>query len=83
MTDQEREDLKKQVENALTVIRPYLNEDGGDVELVDIDDDKVVKVKLVGACYNCPMSIQTLKLGVEQIVKRYVPEVVEVIEVKY
>ncbi len=78
MTEQERNDIKEKLNKAIEVIRPYLNEDGGDVELVEVNDEKVVTVKLTGACYNCPMSIQTLKLGVEQTIKRFVPDIKEV-----
>lgn len=82
MDKKELNDIKLKIEDALNMIRPYLNEDGGDVELVDVDSDKNVKVRLVGACYNCPMSIQTLKFGVEQTIKRFVPDVKEVKEVE-
>jgi len=66
--------LKEKVEKALNDIRPSLQADGGNVELVDVEND-VVKVRLTGACAGCPMSEMTLKHGVEQIVKRSVPEV--------
>lgn len=67
--------LQSQVENALAQIRPYLNADGGDVSLVEITDDMVVKVKLIGACSSCPMSMMTLKSGIEQVILRAVPEI--------
>ena len=66
--------MKEAVQNALNQIRPSLQADGGDVELVDIDGD-VVKVRLVGACAGCPMSQMTLKDGVEQHLKKQVPGV--------
>ena len=73
--------MKERVEAALDKVRPMLQADGGNVELVDVSDDGVVKVKLVGACSGCPMSQMTLKAGVEKIVKQEVPEVKEVISV--
>ncbi|MBL7157690.1 MAG: NifU family protein [Candidatus Omnitrophica bacterium] len=73
--------MKERVEAALNKIRPSLQADGGDVVLVDVTPDGVVKVKLTGACGCCPMSQMTLKAGVERIVKQEVPEVKEVIAV--
>jgi Fe-S cluster biogenesis protein NfuA len=69
--------MREKVEAALAKIRPALQADGGDVELVDITDG-VVKVRLTGACGTCPMSTMTLKAGVERILKEEVPEVKEV-----
>ncbi len=73
--------LKDAVEQALSKVRPYLQADGGDVELVEVSEDGVVKVKLKGACGSCPMSIMTLKMGIERFLKKEVPEVTEVIAV--
>lgn len=70
-------EMREKVEAALAKIRPTLQADGGDVELVDVTDG-VVKVRLTGACGTCPMSTMTLKAGVERIVKEEVPEVKEV-----
>lgn len=71
--------MKERVVEALEFIRPALQNDGGDVELVDVDEDSgVVTVKLVGACGSCPMSQMTLKNGVERILKEAVPEIVSV-----
>ena len=71
--------MKEQVEAVINKIRPSLQADGGDVELVDVDEEKgVVKVKLVGAFGGCPMSQMTLRMGVERVLKQEVPEVVEV-----
>ncbi len=67
--------LKERVEAALQKVRPSLQADGGDVQLVGVSDDGVVKVKLTGACGGCPMSQMTLKMGIEKIVKQNVPEV--------
>jgi Fe-S cluster biogenesis protein NfuA len=67
--------LKKSVEDALDKVRPSLQADGGDVQLVEVGADGVVKVKLTGACGGCPMSRMTLKMGIEKILKQNVPEV--------
>lgn len=67
--------MKEQVEEVLEKIRPSLQADGGDIELVSVDDDGVVMVKLTGACHGCPMSQMTLKNGVERILKENVPGV--------
>ncbi len=66
------EDLKKSVEQALLKIRPMLQRDGGDIELVDVTDG-IVKVRLTGACKGCPMSQMTLKQGVEKLLMKEVP----------
>ncbi len=74
--------MKEKVEKALNTIRPYLQADGGDIELINIDESKgVVQVKLVGACGACPMSQMTLRSGVEAALKEEVPEVKEVVAV--
>ena len=70
--------LKERVEDALNKVRPSLQADGGDVELIDVDEDGAVKVKLQGACAGCPMSQMTLKMGIEKIIKQNVPEVTRV-----
>jgi Fe-S cluster biogenesis protein NfuA len=71
----EQNDIQKKVETALGSIRPYLQADGGDLELVDVDDENVVFVRLVGACRGCPGATMTLRMGVERILKERVPEV--------
>ncbi len=68
-------ELVERIETALDQIRPYLEADGGNVALHEITDDMVVKLKLLGACGSCPMSIMTLKAGVEQALKRAIPEI--------
>ena len=73
--------LKEKVEAALERIRPVLQADGGDVELVEIGEDGIVKVRLKGACAGCPMSQMTLKQGIESTLKQEIPEVKEVIAV--
>ena len=70
--------LKELVESALEKVRPSLQADGGDVQLVDVDDNGVVKVMLKGACAGCPMSQMTLKMGIERILKQNIPEVTSV-----
>lgn len=67
--------MKEQVQQALDKIRPALQRDGGDVDLVEVTDDGIVKVKLKGACGGCPMSQMTLKMGIEKVVKEAVPEI--------
>ncbi|MCG6980420.1 MAG: NifU family protein [Deltaproteobacteria bacterium] len=67
--------MKEQIEQALDKIRPALQRDGGDIELVEVEENGIVKVRLTGACGGCPMSQMTLKQGVERIVKQLVPEV--------
>ncbi len=69
--------MKEKVEAAINKVRPALQADGGNVELVDVSADGVVKVKLTGACGSCPMSQMTLKMGIERVIKQEVPEVKE------
>lgn len=75
------ETIKERVEKALEKIRPYLVADGGDIAMVDITDDMVVKVEMKGACHGCPFSLQTLKAGVEIAIKKEVPEIKQVVNV--
>ena len=70
--------MRKNVAKALETIRPYLKADGGDVELVDVTDDGIVKVRLTGACGGCPMSQLTLANGIERSLKEAVPSVKKV-----
>ncbi len=71
--------MKEKVETALNKVRPSLQADGGDVELIEVTSDGVVKVRLIGACRGCPLSQMTLKAGIEKILKQEVPEVKEVV----
>jgi len=73
--------MREKVEKALEKIRPILMADGGNVDLVEVTDDGVVKLKLTGTCGCCPMSQMTLKMGVEKILKEEVPEIKEVIAI--
>ena len=70
--------LREKVEKALEEIRPMLQRDGGDVELVEVTDAGIVKVKLKGACSSCPMAQMTLEMGVKKAIQEKVPEVTEV-----
>lgn len=72
--------LKEQVLKAIQDIRPSLQADGGDIELISVSDDGKVKVKLKGACGSCPMATMTLKNGVENYLKKVIPEVKEVVQ---
>ena len=72
------EGLRQRVDEALDAIRPYLMADGGSVRLVDITPDMVVELELLGACGDCPMSMMTLRAGIEQAVKRAVPNITRV-----
>lgn len=73
--------MKEEVQKAIEKVRPGLQADGGDVELVEVTTDGVVKVKLTGACHGCPMAQMTLKMGIEKIIKQQVPSIKEVISV--
>jgi Fe-S cluster biogenesis protein NfuA len=73
--------MKQQIEDALNQVRPTLQADGGDVELVDVTEDGIVSVRLTGACGSCPMSTMTLKMGIEKTLKAQVPEVQSVVQV--
>ncbi|WGK66165.1 NifU family protein [Croceiramulus getboli] len=78
MTTQE---LQQKVEFALDEIRPFLQSDGGDISLLAIEDGKTVKVQLQGACVGCTVNQMTLKSGVEMTIKKYAPQIEEVINV--
>ena len=73
--------LISKIQDALTQIRPYLEADGGDVSLIEVSDDYIAKVQLHGACRDCSMSMMTLKAGVEESIKRAVPEIKAVLAV--
>ncbi|CUT04249.1 Fe-S cluster biogenesis protein NfuA, 4Fe-4S-binding domain [Candidatus Kryptobacter tengchongensis] len=70
-----KEELKQRVLKALEIAKPYLKADGGDVELVEITDDYIVKVRLIGACGSCPLSMMTLRAGIERVIIREAPEI--------
>ena len=71
-------ELIERIESALDNIRPYLRTDGGDVKLLEVTEDMVAKIELLGACGACPMSSMTFKAGVEEAIKREVPEITSV-----
>lgn len=71
-------DLINRVETALDTIRPYLEADGGNVSVIEVTPENVVRLKLLGACGSCPMSIMTLKAGIEQAIMKAVPEITAV-----
>jgi Fe-S cluster biogenesis protein NfuA len=77
----EYEEIKKRVLYLLDQIRPYLQNDGGDMEFLELTDDFIVKLKLTGACHSCPMSVITIKNGIEETLKKYIPEIKEVVNV--
>ena len=72
--------MLEEVKKVLETIRPALQADGGDVELVEVSADGIVKVRLIGACGHCPMSTMTLKMGIERTLKEQVPGVKEVVQ---
>jgi Fe-S cluster biogenesis protein NfuA len=73
--------MKEKVQEAINQIRPNLQADGGDVELIEVTDDGIVKVKLLGACQGCPMSQMTLKKGIQKFLQDKIPEVKEVVSI--
>ena len=75
-------DLLKRVNDSINHIRPFLQSDGGDIEVVEITRGMVVKVRLLGSCGCCPFNLQTLKAGVEQTLRREIPEIMEVIAIE-
>ncbi len=74
--------MLEKVQAVLEQVRPMLQRDGGDVELVEVTADNIVKVRLQGACGSCPMSTMTLKMGIEKAIKEQIPEIVEVQQVR-
>jgi len=76
------DNLRRKVEEALDTIRPYLQADGGDVEVIEITTDQVLRIELTGACKSCNMSHMTMRAGIEETIKRAVPEIKEIISVK-
>jgi len=73
-----KEEISGKVKEAIEQLRPFLHADGGDMELVEITDDAVARVRLLGACHDCSMSVMTLKAGLEEAVKIMAPEIVSV-----
>lgn len=85
MTHSQNEELIGKVKNVIDQIRPYLEADGGNIQFVNLTDDNVVNVELQGACKSCPMSLMTLKSGVEDAMKKALPEIksVEAVNLNY
>jgi len=82
MPSQEKnKEMLEKINKIIDQLRPFLQSDGGDMEVVDITDDYVVHVKLIGACEDCPFSAQTLKAGVEQALRKEIPEIKQVVAV--
>jgi len=75
-------DLHRRVEEALAQLRPYLEADNGDVSLVEVTNDRIVRLRFLGACSSCSMSAMTLKAGIEQTILRMVPEIKQVVAVE-
>lgn len=76
------EELREKVEIALEEIRPFLQSDGGDISLLSIEDDKLVKVQLTGACVGCSVNQMTLKSGVEMTIKKHAPQIEKVVNIE-
>ncbi|MCX6199706.1 MAG: NifU family protein [Bacteroidetes bacterium] len=81
MTTAHAKEILQRVESSLDTMRPYLNNDGGNVEVVEITSDMIVHVKLLGACSTCPQSFMTMKAGIEEAIKRAVPEIKGVVAI--
>jgi len=79
--ENDRNKLNQKVQNVIDQVRPYLQQDGGDISFIEITDDNVVNVELIGACGACPFSTMTLKNGVEATLKKIIPEVKEVVAI--
>jgi len=77
-----KEELRLNIEKALDEIRPFLQSDGGDISLLSIEDNKRVKVQLMGACTSCSVNQMTLKSGVEMTIKKYAPQIESVINIE-
>lgn len=75
------ETIYQKVEQALDSIRPYLEADGGNVEVVEITEDQVLKLELLGACKTCNMSVMTMRAGIEETIRRAVPEIKQIVAV--
>ncbi|HYV92066.1 MAG TPA: NifU family protein [Chitinophagales bacterium] len=78
MTKKKHQELLQRVEDSINSIRPYLITDGGNIEVLEITDDMIVKLRLLGNCEDCPMSEMTMTAGVEEAIKRAVPEIARV-----
>lgn len=79
MENKSSEEVLVKIKRAIESIRPYLIADGGDIELIEVTEDLIVKVKLVGACQGCPFSEQTLRAGIEHAIRNEVPDIKELV----
>ncbi|MDO8531751.1 MAG: NifU family protein [Dehalococcoidia bacterium] len=73
--------MRERIEKALDKVRPYLEQDGGNVDVMNVSDDGVVELQLQGACSGCPSSVMTLAAGIERVIREEVPEVTEIVTV--
>lgn len=80
--DTERENILSNINTAIEEIRPYLKADGGNVELVELEPDNTVKVRLMGACDGCPFSMMTLRAGIEQAIRKKFPQMKELVAIE-
>jgi Fe-S cluster biogenesis protein NfuA len=80
--DTDRENILSNINTAIEEIRPYLKADGGNVELVDLEPDNTVKVRLMGACDGCPFSVMTLRAGIEQAIRKKFPQMKELVAIE-
>lgn len=78
-----KEEVLAKIEKAIESVRPYLKADGGDISIEDVSEDYVVKVKLHGACNGCPFSVQTLSAGIENAIRKELPELKELIAIEH
>ena len=78
MNESKKQEIIEKVNNALDQLRPFLHADGGDMELVEITDEGIARVRLLGACSDCSMSLMTIKAGLEEAVKKVAPEIIAV-----
>ncbi len=79
--DDDRKKLNQKIINVIDQVRPYLQQDGGDINFIEVTDDNVVNVELTGACGSCPFSTMTLKNGVEATLRKVIPEIKEVVAI--
>jgi Fe-S cluster biogenesis protein NfuA len=80
-TEQSRQSVRERVQGVINLIRPAVQADGGDIELVDVRDDGVVHIRFHGACHGCPSSTMTLQMGIERNLRERVPEIRQVVPV--
>jgi Fe-S cluster biogenesis protein NfuA len=78
MSETEKQDLLSRIDQALDDVRPHLAVDGGDVEVVDVTEGPIAKIKWLGTCVNCSMSVMTMRAGIEQAIKGRIPEILGV-----